>query len=363
MSSGKLRVGVIGAGMFVVYSHIPNFRKIEDVEIVAVSRRDPQRLAQVQEISSAQHAYRDWREMLEKEPLDAVLISTPHDAHTEPTLAALEHGLHVLLEKPMALTSADAIAMVQAAERAGRVLTLGYNSRGLGGWRAIKQAVDSGVIGTVRQLTAVCAMDTRMMWGEVPLSQADRDFFASDNPLGPFIGDLFKSGYWRTDVAKMGGGMFIDSGSHVVDMVLWLGGGPAAEAVAYAGVDNRDSEQRVNAQGRLASGAVFSITSNDCVAGVERGSMTIIGDTGMITANWGGMMATDPTEIWLDTASGREKLEPVTTTQTPAEGFVACIRDGAPNYAPPREGAQVVALMEAIYQSAAQGRPMPVTPV
>jgi predicted dehydrogenase len=363
MSSRKLRVGIIGAGMFVVYSHIPNFRKIEDVEIVAVSRRDPQRLAQVKEISGAPHAYRDWREMLEKEPLDAVVISTPHDAHTEPALAALEHGLHVLLEKPMALTSADAIAIVNAAEQTGRVFTLGYNSRGLGGWRAIKGAVDGGAIGTVRQLTAVCAMDTRKLWGEIPVSQEDQAFFASGNPLGAFIGDLFKPGYWRTDVAQMGGGMFVDSGTHIVDMMLWLGGGPATEAIAYTGMGNRAAEQRINAQGRLASGAVFSITSNDCVAGVERGSLMILGDTGMITANWGGMMATDPSEIWLDMARGRQKLEPLTTTQTPAEGFVACIRDGAPNYAPPREGAQVVALMEAIYHSAAKGRPMTVTPV
>lgn len=363
MSGQKLRVGMIGAGMFVVYSHIPNFRKIEDVEIAAVSRRDPQRLAQAKEISGAAHAYSDWREMLEKEPLDAVVISTPHDAHTEPALAALEYGLHVLLEKPMALTSADAIAIVRAAERAGRVLTLGYNSRGLGGWRAVKRTLDAGAIGTVRQLTAVCAMDTRMLWGEIPISQGDQDFFASANPVAPFIADLFKPGYWRTQVAQMGGGMFIDSGSHIVDMLLWLGGGPATEVIAYADVDHRQAEQRVNAQGRLASGAVFSITSNDCVADVERGSLTIIGDAGMITASWGGMMATDPAEIWLDKASGREKLEPAADVQTPAEGFVASIRDGAPNYASPRDGAQVVALMEAIYRSAAERRVMPVVHV
>lgn len=363
MSSRKLRVGIIGAGMFVVYSHIPNFRKIEDVEIVAVSRRDPQRLAQVKEISGAQHAYSDWREMLEKEPLDAVVISTPHDAHTEPALAALAHGLHVLLEKPMTLTSAEATAIVQAAEQADRVLTLGYNSRGLGGWRAIKRAVDGGAIGTVRQLTAVCAMDTRMMWGEVPISQSDQEFFASANPIAPFIADLFKPGYWRTQVAQMGGGMFIDSGTHIVDILLWLGGGPAAEVIAYSGVDQRAAEQRVNAQGRLASGAVFSITSNDCVADVERGSLMILGDTGMITANWGGMMATDPAEIWLDKSNSREKLEPATDTQTPADGFVASIRDGAPNYASPREGAQAVALIEAIYRSAAEQRIVPVNPV
>jgi predicted dehydrogenase len=194
------------------------------------------------------------------------------------------------------------------------------------------------------------------MWGEIPLSKGDEEFFASANPIAPFIADLFKPGYWRTQVAQMGGGMFIDSGSHIADMLLWLGGEPATEVIAYADVDNREAEQRVNAQGRLASGAVFSMTSNDCVANVERGSLTILGDAGMITANWGGMMATDPTEIWLDKASGREKLDPASDTQTPAEWFVASIRDDAPNYASPRDGAQVVALMEAIYRSAAEGR-------
>src|SRR5438034_6458493 len=118
MATNKLRVGIIGIGWFAALSHVPNLRKTGQAEVVAICRRNPERLALAKEALNIDEAYTDWREMLNEAALDAVVVSTPHHLHVEPTIAALECGLHVLVEKPIALTSKDAWAMVNAAEKA-----------------------------------------------------------------------------------------------------------------------------------------------------------------------------------------------------------------------------------------------------
>src|SRR5687768_2779234 len=111
MASEKLRVGIIGIGTYAAWYHVPSLRATGRVEVVACARRNPERLALAQQGLQIKHAYTDWRQMLEAVHLDAVVVSTPHNAHVEPTLAALEHGLHVLVDKPMALTSHEAWTM------------------------------------------------------------------------------------------------------------------------------------------------------------------------------------------------------------------------------------------------------------
>src|SRR5438445_192733 len=115
MSPDKLRVGIIGIGFFALASHVPNLRATGKTELVAISRRNPARLAMAKEALNVDRAYTDWREMLDREMLDAVIVCTPHNAHLEPTVAALERGLHVLVEKPIAVTTRDAGAMIRAA--------------------------------------------------------------------------------------------------------------------------------------------------------------------------------------------------------------------------------------------------------
>src|SRR4051812_19645899 len=104
MSRDKLRVGIIGMGWWAFLAHVPNLRNTGKAEIVAISRRNAERLAMAKEATNVDHAYTDWRDMLAKESLDAVIVCTPHHAHLAPTVTALEAGLHVLVEKPIALT-------------------------------------------------------------------------------------------------------------------------------------------------------------------------------------------------------------------------------------------------------------------
>ncbi len=115
MSAQTLHIAIIGIGWYAGTNLIPNLRKTGRVEIVAITRRSADRLALAQQELNIPESYTDWREMLEKSALDAVVVCTPPNAHAEPTLAALERGLHVFVEKPMALASADAQCMVASA--------------------------------------------------------------------------------------------------------------------------------------------------------------------------------------------------------------------------------------------------------
>ncbi|MGB5048600.1 MAG: Gfo/Idh/MocA family oxidoreductase, partial [Caldilineaceae bacterium] len=94
MTDQKLRIGVAGIGWYAGTALIPRMRETGRAEIVAISRRNPDRLAQAQEELKIPAAYTDWREMLDKTELDAVVVSTPPNTHAEPTVAALERGLH-----------------------------------------------------------------------------------------------------------------------------------------------------------------------------------------------------------------------------------------------------------------------------
>jgi predicted dehydrogenase len=128
--SPRVRVGLIGAGMIAQAAHLPNLAALPDhFEVVALV--DPSET--VRTIVAARHhvpaSYADWREMIDRHELDAVLICAPHAVHVEATLAALEAGLHVFVEKPLCIDPADADRIIATRERHGRVVQVGYMKR------------------------------------------------------------------------------------------------------------------------------------------------------------------------------------------------------------------------------------------
>lgn len=360
MATNKLRVGIIGIGWYALQAHVPIFRQDKRVELSAICRRNPERLAMAQKATGVERAYTDWREMLDRENLDAVLVCTPHDLHTEPTLAALERGLHVLLEKPMALDSHEARLITEAAERANRVLLVGYNSRGDGGWRTVKKLLDGGTLGHLRQMNITCAVDARAIvaGGEIP---ADfRDWLNSDDPVGIMMRDVMSEGNWRSGPAQMGGGMFLDIGSHKMDELIWLTGSSVSEVVASMDSIGPSTDAMVNCQGRMKNGIWFSINFNSAVSTGARAlsgnaRLTVFGDKGVLTADWDGV-SNNTQEIWTDVEGVRQKVEPSEPTISMTEAFLAAVLDGAPNLGPGRECMETVAFGQAVYRSAAEHR-------
>jgi predicted dehydrogenase len=331
MTNGKLRIGIIGIGGFALLSHVPNLKKTGKVEIVAICRRDAEALAQTKAYLGVPEAYTDWRAMLGQSDLDAVLVITPHHLHCEQTMAALERGLHVLVQKPMALTSEDAWKMVDAAERAGRVLTVAYGARGSPASRAAKHALAEGAIGPVRQINVAVSYHRRWLWetegGHAQIPEAFTKMALgllekTDIPESLYP-DWGEEGHWRRDPAQHGGGAFINMGIHSVDMALWLAGAPPAAVAAFQESTGLPVECYLNVQARLTNGVLLSMTSADMPVGSNR--WTIYGDQGILTI--------DGPEVWLHRAGEREEVTPEGPRISPDEAFVATVTEGAPNAA------------------------------
>jgi hypothetical protein len=142
MSADRLRVAAIGGGLIAQAVHLPNLRRLPELyELRAIA--DPSR--KVREALAARyapaHAYADWRELLDAEQLDALVVCSPHATHATVILAALERGLDVLVEKPLCITVEDGEAIAAAAERAGRVVQVGYMKRHAAAYDALIEAL------------------------------------------------------------------------------------------------------------------------------------------------------------------------------------------------------------------------------
>ena len=120
------RIGVIGAGWWAVVNHIPVLKKLPDCEVVAVNRLGEAELAEVQRTFAIPEAFEDFRAMLDAVPMDGVVISSPHVAHFEHAKAALEKGCHVLIEKPMTASAAEARELTSLARDKGREIVIAY---------------------------------------------------------------------------------------------------------------------------------------------------------------------------------------------------------------------------------------------
>ena len=120
--SGKLRVGVVGAGWWAVANHLPVLKSRSDVDLVAVCRLGRAELAKVQSVFGIPYGTEDFTAMLDEAPMDALVVASPHNLHGAHAIAALERGLHVLIEKPMTVSAAEAraIAALARAKRSSR---------------------------------------------------------------------------------------------------------------------------------------------------------------------------------------------------------------------------------------------------
>ncbi|MCL4861895.1 MAG: Gfo/Idh/MocA family oxidoreductase [Caldilineaceae bacterium] len=150
----RLKIGAIGYGYWGP-NLIRNFIELPETELYGVADLDQARLNTVQErYPQVQLFTKDYRGFFER-GLDAVVVATPPHTHHRIVRECLENGLHVLVEKPLTLTSSDALDLVQTAERHGRVLMVGHTFEYNPAVRALKQMIDSGELGEIQYIDAV----------------------------------------------------------------------------------------------------------------------------------------------------------------------------------------------------------------
>jgi len=175
--------------------------QVRDVHFVAAHSRNAERLGQFQKEYPRIECTTDLNELLGRGDIQAVYISTPAESHAALSIAAARAGRHVLCEKPMALNVAECEAMVKAAEANGAVLQIGYMMRFHPAHQLIKQRIDAGELGTLRFV------------------HLERTVFIDF--LSPDIPEHMK---WFIHPESSGGGVLMDLGSHLIDLLLYLTG-------------------------------------------------------------------------------------------------------------------------------------------
>ena len=190
-----VKIGFIGCGGIAFQKHLPGMQMEEGIEMVAfcdIVKDRAEKAAKEYGTANAK-VYTDYKELLKDGSIDAVHVLTPNVSHCEITVASLEAGKHVLCEKPMAATTADAEKMLEARDKTGKMLTIGYQYRHNYENRVAKQVIDDGWLGDIYYAEA-CYVRRR----GVPT-------------WGVFM-----------DKEKQGGGPLIDIGTHALDLTLFL---------------------------------------------------------------------------------------------------------------------------------------------
>ncbi|MDN4614208.1 Gfo/Idh/MocA family oxidoreductase [Leifsonia sp. F6_8S_P_1B] len=198
-----LRAGVVGLG-WAGQQHMAAYDALPGVELVAIAGMEDEPRAALGDRYGVDRRYRDWQELVADGDLDVLSVAVPTFLHAPITIGALDAGIHVLSEKPIARTADEAAGMVDAAHRAGRVLEVAFNHRRRGDIEALKTAIDAGQIGR--------PYHARAIW----LRRAGI----------PALGS------WFTNREMAGGGPLIDIGVHVLDYALHLFGEPRVTAVS-----------------------------------------------------------------------------------------------------------------------------------
>jgi predicted dehydrogenase len=341
----RLRVGVIGLGMG--QAHVRGFQEHPQAEVVAVADVDTGRLKTLGDSLGVAGRYAHAPDMLRKENLDIVAVATPNKFHKPLTIAALKAGCHVLCEKPMAMSAAEARVMLDAAKRAKKRLMINFSYRFMPQCAALKQLVDSGEVGDI---------------------YFGKTIWHRRRGLPGFGG-------WFGQKALSGGGPLIDLGVHRLDLALWLMGypkpvwvlagayNPIATRLAKKAGKKYDVEDLAVGLIRFANGATLEIEASWAANIKENEQMetSLLGaKAGLIHHNINGTYEFE-SEAFLERDGNLFDMKLHTSPmarQNAMAYFVDCILQDKPHMATGEEGLIVMELLDAIYASAAKGAPI-----
>lgn len=337
----KVRVGVIGAGMG--RNHALYFRECAEAELVALCDRDEERLARVAAEVRPHRTYREWDRLIEDPEIDAVAVVLPNYLHHPVTMAALGAGKHVLCEKPLALNAEQGREMVALARATGRTLMVHFNVRFFPTSRAVRRAVEEGMLGHV--------YFARSIW------HRKRGI--------PGLGG------WFTCREQSGGGALIDLGVHRLDLALWLMGYPRPVTVSGATFDLLgkklaarsgrpfDVEDLATAFVRFDNGAVLSLETSwaSNTEFREDQSTQLFGtDGGAVIRNLHEGYEFEA-RVFRDVGDDVSVEVPATPEpETAQQHFCRAILSGREPMATGEEGLLVMRLLDALYESARTGR-------
>lgn len=254
----RYRGAIIGLGGIATQSHLPAFRRPELAErFEVVAAVDPLRAREG--VVDGLPVYADTSQLLAEQDINFVDIATPSATHVALARWALEHDLHVLCEKPVAVRREDALALVELSRARDRALMPCHQYRANPVWRRIRKWLDDEAIGRWH----LCEI-------AVYRSQADRGTSIDELP-------------WRVRKRDAGGGIVLDHGTHLLYTMLDIGGMPNAVASWTATIAHREYEVEDTAQLRLEYADRAATLFLTWAARHRETRVRIVGDHGSIT--------------------------------------------------------------------------------
>lgn len=328
-----LQAGFVGCGN-ITDTHARAAREA-GLGIAAFFGRDPAK-AEAMAARFGGRAFARYEDFLAYRPMDLVVIGSPSGVHAEQGIAAAERGLHVLVEKPIDVTTARGAALVTAAETAGVTLGVLFQDRLKPDLVRLREHVRGGGLGRVLLASA------RVKWHRPP--------------------EYYSASRWRGTKALDGGAALVNQGIHTVDLLVWLLGPVArVHALTATHLHSIEGEDVALALLRFASGAVATLEATTVafpgyprrveISGTE-GTVVVEGDRlvaadlrspvpGLVTAG-DGEAASASTAVVSDAAPHRRMIE----------DFARAIVGGGPPACDGREGLRSLAVVEAVYAAA-----------
>ena len=349
----KLRIGMIGAGN-IARTHLGAYKDDPRVEIVAIADIDKEKCDKTADMFNIPNRYASAEAMLKAEKLDAADVCVWNCAHAECSIAALNAGLNVLCEKPMAMTSAEAQAMKDAADKNGKLLMLGFVTRFSAQAKIAKEFIDEGALGDIYYAKAT------------------------------YIRRHGNPGGWFSDKSRSGGGPIIDIGVHPLDLTRYLMGNPTPVSV-YAVTSDAPHKDRANLKtpvGWKPEGAdpkkdVCDVESMGTgIIRYANGASTLLecsynlhcdgeGKNGRILYGTKGGIDLDEMKIYTDVNGFLANIELKDTKNyvgakeifhAEMEHFVDCCLGEAECISPAEDGVVIMKILEALYESARTGK-------
>lgn len=358
----KVRIGIIGCGGIANNKHMPALSRIPEVEMVAFCDIVEERAVKAAAEYGTPDAkvYVDYKELLKDESIEVVHVLTPNRDHSYITVDALEAGKHVMCEKPMAINTAEAQKMVDAAKRTGKKLTIGYQNRFRPDSMYLKQACEDGEL------------------GEIYYARAQAIRRRAVPTWGVFL-----------DAEKQGGGPLIDIGTHALDLTLWMMDNYEPEMVVGTKYHKlADHKNAANAWGpwdpekftvedsafgfvRMKNGATIYLEASWALNSLDvneaktilcgdKGGADMMGKNGGLRINgekYSKLFVTEPDM----SAGGVAFFDGKTAKAADVEARMwinHVLDDSAPLITKPEQAIVVTKILEAIYTSAETGKPV-----
>jgi predicted dehydrogenase len=326
-----MRIGLIGAGA-VAPLHARAAGLLPGLQLTAVCDIDAGAAREVAEPIGAD-VFTDYRALIASGTAEAVIVNTPHALHRDMAVAAARAGLHVLVEKPMAVTLEDCDAMVDAADDAGVVLRVGQIQHFLPEKSAAATAIAQGAIGRVQMV---------------------HDYRTTDYRPG-------SRSAWFLNPELAGGGAVMNIGGHCIDRVLWMAGAEALTVSAttlnrFGVAVETDATMRIQLANDVT--AAVSVVSD---SPRRRDELTVVGELGSLVVNprTGTALRRDGETLVLHEPSANDIPEAFVRQLADFAAAVA----GAPSAVSLAHSRHVVELVLAVYSSAANGgRPVHLDP-